>query len=134
MSCKYLLDTNMISDLIRNPKGHAASIVEQLDDDAVATSIIVAAELRFGAAKKKSARLKSEVEDYLAAMNVLTFETPADIVYGDLRATLETAGTPIGANDLLIASHALALDMVLVTGNEREFKRVPGLKVENWLR
>lgn len=134
MSCKYLLDTSMISELMRNPQGRAARLVEQLDDDAVATSIIVAAELRFGAAKEKSARLKSEVEDYLAAMKVHSFEAPADVVYGDLRVALEAAGTPIGANALLIAAHALALHMVLVTDNEREFSRVPGLKVENWLR
>jgi len=63
----------------------------------------------------------------------MPFEEPADLIYADIRATLEKSGTPIGANDLFIAAHALALNATLVTGNEREFRRVPGLEVENWL-
>jgi tRNA(fMet)-specific endonuclease VapC len=66
-------------------------------------------------------------------MDVIPLEPPADVRYGEVRAALEAAGTPIGGNDLLIAAQALALDLVLVTNNEREFARVGGLKLENWL-
>jgi predicted nucleic acid-binding protein len=85
------------------------------------TSIIVAAELRYGAAKKGSLRLTRQLEAVLGAVDVLALEAPTDAAYGELRARLEEAGKLIGANDLLIAAHALALDHTLVTDNEREF-------------
>lgn len=131
---RYLLDTNIVSDLVRNPQGTAAGKIARVGEDAIATSIIVAAELRYGAAKRASARLTRQLEAVLGVIETPPFEAPADARYGDLRVALERAGTPIGANDLLIAAHALALDMVLVTDNTREFERVPGLRVENWLR
>ncbi len=134
MSLRFLLDTNIVSDLVRNPQGVAAGKIARVGEDAVATSIIVAAELRYGAAKEASARLSRQLDAVLGVIETLPFEAPADARYGELRATLEKAGTPIGANDLLIASQALALDMVLVTDNVREFKRVRGLRMENWLR
>jgi tRNA(fMet)-specific endonuclease VapC len=84
-------------------------------------SIIVAAELRYGAAKKGSLRLTRQLEAVLGAVDVLALEAPTDAAYGELRARLEEAGKLIGANDLLIAAHALALDHTLVTDNEREF-------------
>lgn len=134
MSARFLLDTNIVSDLMRNPQGRTSAKIAELGEDAVATSIIVAAELRYGAAKKGSQRLAEQLETILAAMEVIPLEVPADATYGATRVALEAAGTPIGANDLLIAAQTLALDMVLVTNNEREFERVSGLKVENWLR
>ena len=134
MSAQFLLDTNIVSDLVRNPQRSVAAKIAERGEDAIATSIIVAAELRYGAAKKGSARLTAQLEAVLSALDVISFEAPTDSVYGDVRLALETAGTPIGANDLLIAAQALALDMVLVTNTEREFRRVDGLKVENWLR
>ena len=134
MSAQFLLDTNIISDLVRDPQGRASAKIAELGEDAVATSIIVAAELRYGAAKKGSQRLAAQLETILAALEVIPLEAPADATYGATRIALEAAGTPIGANDLLIAAQALALDMVLVTNNEREFRRVDRLKVENWLR
>ena len=100
----------------------------------VCTSIIVAAELRYGATNKTSPRLTAQLEAVLGALEVLAFEAPADIRYGTMRASLEEKGRPIGANDLLIAAHALSLDFTLVTDNEREFSRVDGLRIENWLR
>lgn len=133
MSLRYLLDTNILSDLVRNPQGRTALRLAQVGEDAVATSIIVAAELRYGAAKKGSDRLAAQVDAILAVMEVLAFEPPADAVYARTRAALEAAGSPIGANDLLIAVQALALDLVLVTANEREFRRIQGLRIENWL-
>lgn len=134
MTARFLLDTNIVSDLIRHPQGRAAAKIAEVGEDAVATSVIVAAELRYGAAKKASARLASQLEAVLNALEVIAFEAPADASYGAARVAVEAAGTPIGANDLLIAAQALALDMIVVTDNEREFRRVGGLKVENWLR
>ena len=134
MSARFLLAANIVSDLVRHPQGRAAAKIAELGEDAVATSIIVAAELRYGAAKKASARLASQLEAILGAIELIPFEAPADAAYGATRVALEAAGTPIGGNDLLIAAQALALDMIVVTDNEREFTRVGGLKVENWLR
>ena len=100
----------------------------------VCTSIIVAAELRFGALKKNPPRLTAQLEAILNAIKVLPLGPPVDIVYGELRATLERGGQPIGANDLLIAAHALSLGYTVVTDNEREFSRIDSLALENWLR
>jgi len=134
VSARFLLDTNIVSDLVRNPQGRTAAKIAELGEDTVATSIIVAAELRYGAAKKGSARLAAQLESILTAMEIIPLEAPADAAYGAVRVALEAAGTPIGANDLLIAAQTLALDMVLVTNNEKEFGRVNGLTIENWLR
>ena len=130
----YLLDTNTVSDLVRHPNGRARARIAQVGEDQVFTSIIVVAETRFGAAKKKSDRLSVQLELVLSSLEVLPFDTPADRAYADLRVQLEAVGTPIGGNDMLIAAHALALGHTLVTANEREFSRVPGLSIENWLR
>lgn len=130
---RYLLDTNIVSDLIRNPQGKAARRIAKVGEDTICTSIIVAAELRYGAAKSGSARLRKAVEDVLGEIAVLPFEAPADGDYGDIRASLEAAGTPIGSNDLLIAAQARALGAVIVTANTDEFRRVKGVKVENWV-
>lgn len=134
MNGRYLLDTNIVSDLVRNPAGRVAKAIARVGEDAVRASIVVAAELRFGAAKTGSARLNKQLETILSAMVILPLEPPVDVAYGRLRADLEKRGEPIGSNDMLIAAHALALDMVLVTNNEREFSRVSGLALENWLR
>lgn len=130
---QYLLDTNVISDIIRNPFGPAAERIEQVGAKAVCTSIVVAAELRYGCAKKGSAKLLEKVESVLRTLPVLPLDSPVDTHYGGIRAELEVAGQPIGANDLLIAAHARALGLTLVTGNTKEFQRIGGLKVENWL-
>jgi len=129
----YLLDTNIISDLIRNPSGPAARRIEQVGPKEIFTSIIVAAELRYGCAKKGSAKLLAKVESVLETIPVLPLDIPADAEYGRIRAELETAGQLIGLNDLLIAAHAYTLGLTLVTDNTREFNSIRGLKVENWL-
>ncbi len=134
MTARFLLDTNIVSDLVRHPQGRAAAKIAEIGEAQVATSIIVAAELRYGAAKKASPRLSAQLEAVLGALDVMALEPPADAAYGNLRAALERAGRLIGPNDLLIAAQTLALEMILVTDNEREFGRVDGLKVENWLR
>ena len=131
---RYLLDTNVVSDLIRNPQGRVAKHIRKVGEAQVCTSIIVAAELRYGATKKGSARLTAQLEAVLGALDVLPLVAPADAAYGLIRTQLEQAGRPIGSNDLLIAAQAIALGYTIVTDNEREFARVGGLPCENWLR
>jgi tRNA(fMet)-specific endonuclease VapC len=131
---KYLLDTNVVSDLVRAPRGRVAERVRVVGEDRVCTSIVVAAELRYGAANKGSTRLTEQLEAVLGALDILPLDEPADATYGSIRVHLERTGQPIGANDLLIAAQAVALGHTLVTDNEREFMRVQGLVCENWLR
>lgn len=133
MGQRYLLDTDTLSELVRHPQGAVADRIAREGEDSVCTSIIVACELRFGAPKKSSARLSSQLETVLSGLEILPHEEPADRHYAELRNHLEKAGTPIGPNDMLIAAHALALALTVVTGNVHEFSRVPGLVVENWL-
>ena len=132
-SKRYLFDTNILSDLVRNPAGRIAQRIASVGEDTVCTSLVVSAEIRFGAFKKGSKRLSSQLEAVLSALDILPLEEPVDERYAGLRLALEREGTPLGGNDMLIAAHALALGLTLVTANEREFSRVPGLTVENWL-
>jgi len=131
---RYLLDTNIVSDLVRNPQGNVAQKIRRVGEKRVCTSIIVASELRYRAAKRQSPRLTAQLEAVLGALEVVPFEAPADVTYGTLRARLEKAGRPIGGNDLLIAAQVVALGYAIVSDNEREFGRIPGLTHENWLR
>jgi tRNA(fMet)-specific endonuclease VapC len=133
MSPHYLLDTNVLSDLVPHPQGPVAARIASVGESDICTSIIVAAELRFGAKKSGSQRLADRVDLILSTLDVLPLESPADRHYGAIRHHLAQQGTPIGPNDLLIAAQALAMDLTVVTANVREFSRVPGLKVENWL-
>ncbi len=128
----WLLDTNALSELIRNPRGPLAQRLVVEAPDAVCTSVIVACELRFGAKRKGSAVLTERVDQVLVALVVLPFDEPADEHYADIRAALERVGTPIGSHDLFIAAHARSRGLTLVTHNLREFQRVPGLEVEDW--
>ncbi|MBT7205130.1 MAG: type II toxin-antitoxin system VapC family toxin [Deltaproteobacteria bacterium] len=129
----YSLDKNILSDLVRHPQGVVAQKIAVVGENEICTSIIVAAELRFGAAKRNSARLSNQVETILAAMLVVPFDVPTDREYAKLRQLLESSGNSIGANDLLIAAQARANGQILVTNNVREFTKVPSLQVENWL-
>lgn len=129
----YLLDTNILSHLVRQPQGPIAARIAGVGEDNVLTSVIVACELRYGAAKRGSRRLTRQVEAVLSAMTILPLESGADRHYAAIRTALERKGTPIGANDLLIAAQARAIGAICVTANVAEFKRVPALKVENWL-
>jgi tRNA(fMet)-specific endonuclease VapC len=130
---RYLLDTNILSDLVRQAQGAVARRIADAGEETICTSIIVAAELRFGAEKPGSAKLADQVDLILSAIEILPLETPADREYGKLRHDLARNGTPIGPNDLLIAAHALCAGLIVVTANTGEFSRVPGLMVENWL-
>jgi len=130
----FLLDTNILSDLIRHPQGTIAAHIAEVGEELIATSIIVAGELRYGAERRGSARLTDQLEAVLALLPILPLEDDADSHYGRLRADLERRGQPIGGNDMLIAAHALTLGATLVTDNVREFERVRGLTIANWLR
>jgi len=131
---RYLLDTNILSDLMRSPAGRVAARIAEIGEQQICTSIIVVAELRYGIARNRSRRLSAQLVVILRGLEVVPFEPPADVTYAELRAGLERRGHPIGGNDLLIAAHALALDRILVSANEREFSRIPDLRIENWLR
>ncbi len=130
---RYMLDTNIVSDLVKNPSGRIASKVREVGDEGLGVSVIVAAELRFGCAKRGSSVLTRQVEAVLSALLVAPFDQPADAEYADIRNQLERTRRMIGPNDLLIAAHARALGVPLVTRNSAEFARVEGLRVENWL-
>jgi len=130
---RYLLDTNIISDLVRHPRGRAAERLAEVGAEQVCTSIIVVAELRFGALKKRSAKLAQQLEDVCNAIDILQFDHSAANSYAIVRSQLEATGRPIGANDLLIAAHALAADCTLVTNNMRDIQRIERLFLDNWL-
>ncbi len=131
---RFMLDTGIVSDMVRHPHGRVAKRIAEVGETLVCTSIIVAAELRSGAARKGAARLTAQLESVLRALDVLPLEPPVDAVYGALRARLEELGQSIGANDLFVAAHALTLRCTLVTDNEHAFSRIKALPVENWLR
>ena len=130
---QFLLDTNIISHLLRHPRGAVGDRIALVGDAQICTSIIVAAELRYGTAKKGSTRLAAEIDALLSRISVRPVETPTDTLYGKLRGHLESTGRVIGGNDLLIAAHTIALNCTLVTNNDRELSRIPDLAVENWL-
>jgi tRNA(fMet)-specific endonuclease VapC len=129
----FLLDTNILSDLRRNPHGAVRRKMGEMGPENLAMSVITAGELLAGAAKKSSPPLTAVIEGLIGRIAVLDINLRVAREYAALRASLDRAGKPIGANDFWIAAHALAENLTLVTANEREFARVPGLKVENWL-
>ena len=133
MSHRYLLDTNIVSHLIRHPGGKVAERIREHGEQAICTSIVVAAELRYGGAKSGSPQLANRIDLLLSAIDVLPLEVPADRRYAELRHDLTRRGKPLGPNDMLIVAHAMAAGLAVVTANVREFSRVPGLAVENWL-
>jgi tRNA(fMet)-specific endonuclease VapC len=129
----YLLDTNILSNMVLDPKGPAALKAATLSNTEVAISIVVASEIRFGLARNESMRSAHVVKAMLEALTVLPLEKPADEHYGTIRADLERRGKALGPNDMLIAAHALALDATLVS-DDAGFAEVAGLKLENWMR
>jgi tRNA(fMet)-specific endonuclease VapC len=131
---RFMLDTNVCVELLR---GRAPALFQRLrryEPDDVGLSSITLAELQYGVAK--SARPDHNatlLAQFCAPLAILPFDSPAAEAYGTVRAALERSGTPIGPLDTLIAAHALALNLTLLTNNEREFRRVGGLRVENWM-
>jgi tRNA(fMet)-specific endonuclease VapC len=136
MTKLYFFDTNIISHMMRETTGMAAqryiAAAKANTSTKMATSVIVQCELEFGLARRPNQRLRAAYENIVPLLEVMPLTELVTAHYAQLRTQLETAGTPIGANDMLIAAHALALDATLVSA-DAEFLRVPGLRVENWL-
>ncbi len=131
---KYLLDTNVCIDLMRHKGGLALERIKSLHVGDIGISTITLAELQHGVARSRDREQnQAAMLMFSAPLMILDFDRAAAEVYGDLRAQLETAGQSIGAMGTLIAAHALSLDVTLVTNNLREFDRVAGLRVEDWV-
>ena len=134
MVIRFMLDTDVCIALIKNRPVSMQNRLSLLIPEEVGISSMVAAELWFGVANsQKKKKNEAALKDFLEFVTLLDWPCEASPFYGHIRSQLQKLGTPIGAMDLLIASHALFLDTVLVTNNTREFERVPDLKVENWL-
>jgi len=129
----YLLDTNIVSALMKFPTGAVAQHLQGVDPEKVCTSIIAVAEIRYGIGKSQSQRLARQFAQIEPVLRVEPFLQPAEAHYARMRIETESAGLTVSQNDLLIAAHAEALDAILVT-DDRIFLQVPGLKVENWLQ
>lgn len=129
---RYLLDTESLSALMREPAAAVARRVAEVGEEAVAKSVVVAGERRFGAVRSGSAQLAARVETLLSRLPVPTLVDRVARAYADVRRGLEAAGTPIGPNGPWIAAHAFAEDRTVVTGNVREFRRVSRLSVDDW--
>ena len=128
-----MLDTNMASYIVRGPGPALAARLVTVPMAQLCVSSVTQGELLYGLARRPAAvGLQTAVREFLARLDVLPWDSEAATRYGTLRAALETAGTPLGNLDTLIAAHALAVDAVLVT-NDRAFARVPALAVENWI-
>ncbi|MGE6743696.1 type II toxin-antitoxin system VapC family toxin [Allorhizobium pseudoryzae] len=128
-----MLDTNIVSAIVRHPRGQILERLLEIGEENAFISIITHGEIWYGVQKNGSEELARKVSAVTRRLYVAPLQLPSDQRYAEVRLALRQ-GMNIGPNDLWIAAHALALDAVLVTNNESEFSRVPGLKVENWLR
>jgi len=132
---RYLLDTNICIQIIRQKPAGLLSRLTALPVGEVGLSTITVAELQVGVRKSREPGRNAEaLALFLLPLEIAAFDYAAAETYGRVRAALESAGTPIGPLDTLIAGHAASLDAILVTDNVAEFSRVPGLRIENWLR
>lgn len=131
---RYLLDTNICSYILKNRPASVKVKFDQVGAEHLCISAVVLAELYYGAARHpKSVIIRKEIDDFVSRLVVMPWDEQAANHYGAIRATLEKAGTPIGAMDLLIAAHARSMGATLVTNNQREFERINGLTVQNWV-
>lgn len=134
---RWMLDTNIISDLMRDPHGRSsqrlAQVIASVTQCKVCTSLVVDCEISFGLARKPSRLLEQAYTTLRKVIEIMPMEATLTRHYAAIRTHLERQGTPIGPNDTLIAAHALALDCTLVTDNTAEFSRVTDLRLENWL-
>jgi tRNA(fMet)-specific endonuclease VapC len=132
MSLRFMLDTDTVSFALRGEGGVASRLLQERPS-VLCISSITLAELAFGAARRKSSKLQGLIDRFVASVQVLAFDAAAASRFGETAAGLAEAGSPIGDFDTLIAAHALACDLVLVTHNRKHFDRVPGLRTESWL-
>ncbi|HEY6351639.1 MAG TPA: type II toxin-antitoxin system VapC family toxin [Candidatus Angelobacter sp.] len=134
MSAKYLLDTNIFIYIRQNHPPKVQTRFRRLKPGEAVLSVITYGELAYGAEKsQQKARALQQLTELTQLIPVLALPEDAAHTYGEFRATLEAQGQVIGNNDLWIAAHAKAANLTLVTNNEREFRRIPGLKVQNWV-
>ena len=132
---KYLMDTNICIYIMNTRPIEIIHKFRRFDVGEIGVSTITVSELQYGIAKSKNRELNTKrVEEFLAPLEILPYDEIAATIYGDIRHKLEKRGQPIGPLDLLIAAHALSRKLVLITNNEKEFKRVKNLKVENWIK
>jgi tRNA(fMet)-specific endonuclease VapC len=134
MGVRFLLDTNTVSFLIRRSSASLARRLRRTPATRVALSVVTEMELRYGRARNPGLRIAPLVEEFLAGITILPVTSDVARVYGRLRAELEAGGGPIGPLDLMIAAQAVAIDATLVTNNLKEFRRVRGLRCEDWTR
>lgn len=134
MILKYLLDTNILSSIVREPFGKTALKAVARGRDRICTSIMVAGEIWHGVEKTGATKLRQDVAAALAYVPILELKPPAELFYAKIRTSLQRAGTPIGGNDMWIAAHAMAEGLTLITDDEADFSRIEGLAIENWLR
>jgi tRNA(fMet)-specific endonuclease VapC len=133
MAARFLLDTNICIYIRQKRPAEVLARFEKLKAGEAVLSVVTYGELLYGAAKSQHRQLAMQrLNDLVSVLPVLPLPDGAAHAYGEIRAALESKGETIGGNDLWIAAHAVALGVVLVTNNEREFKRVAGLKVQNW--
>jgi tRNA(fMet)-specific endonuclease VapC len=133
MAARYLLDTNICIYIHRQKPEKVLTRFQKLKPGDAAISVITWGELLYGAEKSKQRKkILQMFEEFKTFVPVLPIPETAGNTYGTIRASLESKGTPIGNNDLWIAAHAKAADLTIVTNNEREFQRIPGLKIQNW--
>ena len=131
---RYVLDTNICIYLIKRQPKEVIDKFQGIVPGEIAISSVTVAEMMYGVAKSQHKdKNKSALESFLAPLEIVDFDFKAAQQYGIMRVNLEKMGTPIGAYDLMIAAHALSLDLVLITNNEREFQRIPDIIVENWV-
>ena len=134
MPARFLLDTNICIYIQRRKPGEVFSRFRKLQPGDAAISVITWGELLYGAEKSRQRKKALQLlDEFITLIPVLPMPANAANAYGTIRASLETKGTPIGNNDLWIAAHAKAAGLTVVTNNEKEFRRVPGLKVQNWV-
>lgn len=130
----YLLDTNICIYIINKKPASVLKRIQTKRPDQVAISTITQAELEYGLARSRfPERNRAALLQFLFPFRLLEFDQLAAVQYGTVRSDLESKGRPIGAMDMLIAAQAISRDLILVTNNEKEFGRVVGLKVENWV-
>jgi tRNA(fMet)-specific endonuclease VapC len=130
---RYLLDTNIVSDVMRNPDGPAEQALRKNADAEIGISLIVKGEILFGLVRNANTKGRKRFDVLLDAIEVWSMPEGVADIYGQVRAVMERSGAKMGPNDMWIAAHSLSLDAILVT-DDRRFHSVPGLKVENWLR
>jgi tRNA(fMet)-specific endonuclease VapC len=131
---RYLLDTNIISDLMHNPEGRVAGKIAEIGEKYIFTSVIAIGEVRYGIEKRGSKKHAAALKWILPFINPEPWKAPADRHYATIRLAIEAMGLPVGHLDMLLGAQALASGAVFVTANEKHFRHMPGLKIENWLR